>query len=95
MAPAGLEAVERAKASGTWTLFDAVERLEVPDDLASALAARPPARGHWDAFPRSVRRTILAWIALARRAETRAGRIEQTAILAQRNERANQGRPRG
>lgn len=90
MAPTGLAAVRRAKANGTWTAFDAVERLEVPDDLAEALAARPPARAHWDAFPRSVRRAILAWISQARKPETRARRVDQTATLAQRNERANE-----
>ena len=90
MAPAGIEAVERAKANGSWTILDPVERLEVPDDLAAALEARPPARDHWDAFPRTARRALLAWIAFAKRDETRARRIEQTAAAAQRNERANE-----
>ncbi len=44
-------AVEIAKANGSWSALDAVERLAVPDDLAAALDARPPARLHWDAFP--------------------------------------------
>ncbi len=88
MAPAGISAVERAKANGSWTILDAVERLEVPDDLEAALEARPPARRHWEAFPRSARRALLQWIALARREETRAKRIEETAAAAQRNERA-------
>ena len=42
MAPAGLAAIERAKANGSWSLLDSVERLEVPEDLAAALAARRP-----------------------------------------------------
>ena len=88
MAPAGLAAIEVAKANGTWTILDAVERLEVPDDLAAALADRPPAREEWDAFPRSARRGILEWIAIARRPETRAARILEAATLAQRGERA-------
>ena len=90
MAPAGVAAVEAAKANGMWTVLDSVERLEVPDDLAAALAARPPARHHWDAFPRSVRRSILEWIALARRDDTRRRRIEDAATMAHRNERAHQ-----
>jgi uncharacterized protein YdeI (YjbR/CyaY-like superfamily) len=91
MAPAGTMAVERARANGSWTILDAVERLELPDDLQAALDARPPARAHWEAFPRSPRRALLQWIALAKRAETRARRIEETAAAAQRNERANEG----
>jgi len=93
MAPAGLAAIERARANGSWTILDAVERLEVPDDLGQALDARPPAREHWDEFPRSARRALLEWIALARGDETRARRIEATAEGAQRNERANERRP--
>ncbi len=90
MAPAGIAAIERAKANGSWTILDAVERLEVPEDLGSALEARPPARANWDAFPRSARRALLEWIALEKRDETRARRIQETAAAAQRNERANE-----
>jgi uncharacterized protein YdeI (YjbR/CyaY-like superfamily) len=90
MAPAGQRIVEAARADGSWTKLDAVEALEVPDDLATALAARPPARKEFDAFPRSARRGILEWIAQAKRPQTRADRVSQTAQLAQRGERANQ-----
>ena len=90
MEPAGLALVEAAKADGSWTLLDAVEDLVVPDDLAAALDSAPPARAHWEAFPRSVRRSILEWIVHARRPETRARRVAVTAELASRNERANQ-----
>ncbi len=71
-------------------LLDAVEDLVVPDDLAAALDSAPPARAHWEVFPRSVRRSILEWIVLARRPETRARRVAVTADMASRNERANQ-----
>jgi uncharacterized protein YdeI (YjbR/CyaY-like superfamily) len=94
MAPAGLAVVDVAKANGSWTLLDAVEDLAVPDDLAAALDAAPLARAHWDAFPRSVRRGILEWIVHARRPETRAKRVAETADRASRNERANQWRDR-
>ncbi len=90
MTPAGLAVIEAAKADGSWTLLDAVEDLVVPDDLAAALDAHPPARAHWEAFPRSARRGILEWIVQARRPETRARRVAETAEKASRNERANQ-----
>jgi uncharacterized protein YdeI (YjbR/CyaY-like superfamily) len=88
MLPAGLAAVEEAKRSGTWSMLDDVEKLIVPDDLAVALAAAPPARTNWDAFSASARRAMLEWVVQARRPETRAKRIAQIADKAARNERA-------
>lgn len=93
MEPAGLALVEAAKADGSWTLLDDVENLVVPDNLAAAFTE--VGRGHWDAFPRSARRAILEWIVQARRPETRARRIAETAAKAEVGERANQWRPRG
>jgi uncharacterized protein YdeI (YjbR/CyaY-like superfamily) len=94
MEPPGIALVEAAKADGSWTLLDAVEDLVVPDDLAAAFAAHPPAAERWAAFPRSVRRAVLEWIVQARRPETRAKRVAETAEKAARNERANQWRPK-
>jgi uncharacterized protein YdeI (YjbR/CyaY-like superfamily) len=88
MTPAGLAAIERAKANGSWDVLDAAERLEVPADLAAALEARPPAAVHFAAFTPSARKMLLGWIALAQRPETRAGRIAKVAEAAERNERA-------
>jgi uncharacterized protein YdeI (YjbR/CyaY-like superfamily) len=87
MRPAGLAVVERAKADGSWTLFDGVERLEVPDDLAAALAARPPAAASFAAYPPSVRKQALASLVLARTPETRARRIAAIADAVARGER--------
>lgn len=93
MTEAGLRLVEEARRDGSWSALDAVEDLVVPDDLAAALGRRPPAREHWDGFPRSVRRGVLEWIVQAKRDETRRKRVEETAERAQRGERANQWRP--
>jgi len=87
LAPAGLAAIERAKTNGSWTVLDGPERLEVPDDLAAALAARPGAGANFAAFPPSARKSLLGWIALAQRPITRAGRIAKVADAAARNER--------
>lgn len=92
MTPAGLAKIEAAKQDGSWNALDAIEALEIPPDLGAALESYPAARGHFEAFPRSVKRGILEWIANARRPETRARRIEETARLAQDNQRANQWR---
>ena len=68
--------------------------LAMPDDLAAAFADNPGAREHWDGFPRSVRRAALEWIVQAKRPETRARRVTETARLAARGERPGQWRPR-
>jgi uncharacterized protein YdeI (YjbR/CyaY-like superfamily) len=88
MAPAGLAAIDRAKANGWWEILDAAERLEVPEDLAAALDARPPAAANFAAFPPSARKILLGWIAVAQRPETRVARITKIAEAAARNERA-------
>jgi uncharacterized protein YdeI (YjbR/CyaY-like superfamily) len=95
LAPAGAAMVAAAKADGSWTRLDGVERLEVPDDLAAAFAEHAGSRERWDAFPPSARRAILEWIVQARREPTRAKRVTETARLAARGERANQWRPKG
>jgi uncharacterized protein YdeI (YjbR/CyaY-like superfamily) len=88
MTPAGLEAIERAKANGSWEMLDSVERLEVPDDLATALAACPPAADRFASFSPSSRKQMLAWVAMAIRPGTRAARIDEIAAAAARGERA-------
>jgi uncharacterized protein YdeI (YjbR/CyaY-like superfamily) len=93
--PAGLAKIEQAQADGSWTALDAVEELQVPADLVAALVAQPPAESNFLAFPRSAKRGILEWIQNAKRPETRAARIAETARLAKVNERANQWRGKG
>jgi len=91
-APAVLAKVEAAKKDGSWAALDAVEALEIPPDLAKALKASKAAQTNFEAFPRSVKRGILEWILNAKRPETRAKRVEETARLAEKNIRANQWR---
>jgi uncharacterized protein YdeI (YjbR/CyaY-like superfamily) len=92
MTPAGMKIIETAKKDGSWTALDAVERLEIPPDLGQALDAYPAARVNFEGFPRSAKRGILAWIQNAKRPETRAKRVAETARLAEKNQRANQWR---
>ena len=93
MAPAGLAAIERAKANGSWTMLEDVENLVVPDDLAAALDAAPVAAANWAAFSPTTRRGFLEWVRQAKRPATRAARIERTVELAARNERTPTARP--
>jgi uncharacterized protein YdeI (YjbR/CyaY-like superfamily) len=87
MQPPGLASVERAKATGMWEAMTDVDDLVVPDDLAAALEAAPPAATYFDAFPPSTRRNILRWIASAKTPPTREKRISVTVQDAQRNVR--------
>ena len=51
--------------------------LEVPADLAAALAKSAAARRHFEAFAPSKQRDYLEWVTEAKREATRASRIEQ------------------
>ena len=94
MTEAGLAKIEAAKRDGSWTRIEGAQAGDVPDDLAEALARRPPAADRFAAFPPSSKRVILEWIGQAKRPETRAKRIEETAEKASRNIRANHYRSR-
>ena len=94
MQPAGLAAIDAAKADGSWSRIDGSEAAVVPDDLRAALDATPPAGTHFDAFPRGVRKGILQWIEQAKTPATRAKRVAETVAKAAQNERANQWVPK-
>lgn len=80
--PAGLAAIDAAKANGSWTALDDVEDLTVPEDLAAALEANPSAARQFAGFTDSVRKMTLFWISSAKRPETRAKRIDETVSAA-------------
>lgn len=92
MTESGLAKIEAARADGSWTRLDAIEALEIPEDLQQEFHRYNSAGTNFDRFPRSVRRSILEWIASAKRPATRKKRVQETARLAQDNLRANQWR---
>ncbi|MEV7018150.1 YdeI/OmpD-associated family protein [Streptomyces sp. NPDC093991] len=86
MRPAGLREVEKARADGRWEAAYASQRTAtVPDDLCAALAAAPAAaREFFEALDSRNRYAILHRIEEAKRARTRAARIEKfVAMLAE------------
>jgi uncharacterized protein YdeI (YjbR/CyaY-like superfamily) len=91
MLPAGERA---AVANGAWTVLDEVEDLIVPEDLAAAFTEYADAEDNWNQFPPSARRGILEWIVTAKRPETRAARVHETASLASIGERAARWQPK-
>lgn len=94
MQPAGIEMVELAKKTGTWSALDDVDKILIPTDLAAAFEKKPEALAYWEGFSRSSRRGILEWILNAKRPETRIQRIEETVRLAGENIKANQYNPK-
>ena len=87
--PAGLAAIARAQANGSWESLDAAEAGLVPDDLAAALEADDAAAGHFAAFSPSARKMILTWVLGAKQPATRARRVAETVRLAALGKRAN------
>jgi uncharacterized protein YdeI (YjbR/CyaY-like superfamily) len=92
MTPAGLAKIETAKKDRSWNALDASEALEIPPDLAKAFSENRFAKGYFDDFPRSVKKSILEWINNAKKPETRAKRVDETVTQAEKNIRANQWR---
>ncbi|MCB9552738.1 MAG: YdeI/OmpD-associated family protein [Myxococcales bacterium] len=80
--PAGIAAIEAAKADGSWAIYDDVEARVVPDDLAAALAAIEGATDAWAGFAPTSQKNILWWLKSAKTAPTRQKRIAETARLA-------------
>ena len=85
MAEAGLRVVKAAKRDGSWDALDTVEALQIPQDLAQALAANAEARENFDPLAPSAKKQYLWWIESAKRPGTRASRIEKTVQLAAMN----------
>jgi len=87
MHPAGHAEVERAKADGRWeAAYAGPASMEVPPDLAEALAAEPKAQAMFEGLNSQNRYAILYRIATAKRAETRARKIEQFVAMLSRGE---------
>ena len=86
----GLAMVDLAKKSGTWDALNDVENGLIPEDLKISLDNFPNAAVNFENFPKSAKRGILETILNAKRPETRAKRIEETARLAAENKRAFQ-----
>jgi uncharacterized protein YdeI (YjbR/CyaY-like superfamily) len=88
MTDAGRRAVEVARQNGWWTIYDPVEDLAEPHDLAAALDENAPARMAWDGFPPSARKAMLWWVISATKDDTRARRVETIVAKAADGERA-------
>ncbi len=87
MQPSGFAEIERAQADGRWeSAYAGAASIEVPAELATALAASPAAKQAFDRLSGQNRYAILYRIATAKQPQTRARRIEQFVAMLARGE---------
>jgi uncharacterized protein YdeI (YjbR/CyaY-like superfamily) len=87
VAPAGLSEIAAAKADGRWdAAYAPASTAEEPEDLRAALDAEPGARAFFDTLSGANRYAILYRVQTAKKAETRAARIEKFVGMCGRGE---------
>ena len=92
MTQAGIDSVEIAQQNGSWTILDEAETLEIPADLEKEFGSQPGAMDFFLSLSRSARKSILQWLVLAKRPETRQERITEIAALAAQKQKPKQFR---
>ncbi|MES2410828.1 MAG: YdeI/OmpD-associated family protein [Bacteroidota bacterium] len=85
MHESGLKKIETAKKNGSWETLDAVENLEMPQDLALAFAKNKKALDNYNSFSPSYRKSYLYWLNQAKREETRTARVAEIVNLCEQN----------
>jgi uncharacterized protein YdeI (YjbR/CyaY-like superfamily) len=87
MKPAGAAAIEQARADGRWeAAYAGPATIEIPDDLAQALDAKPKAAEMFARLTSQNRYAILYRLATAKRADTRLRRLAQFVEMLERGE---------
>jgi uncharacterized protein YdeI (YjbR/CyaY-like superfamily) len=87
MQPAGLAAIERARQDGRWdAAYDSPSTASVPDDLQAELDRNPAAKAFFATLNSRNRYAILFRIQTAKKAETRARRIQEFIGMLERQE---------
>ena len=88
MKPGGLEAVERARRDGRWdAAYDSPSGATVPADFQARLNKSAKAKAFFATLDSANRYAILFRIQTAKKAETRARRIEQFIQMLERKEK--------
>jgi uncharacterized protein YdeI (YjbR/CyaY-like superfamily) len=88
MKPAGLKAIESARRDGRWeAAYDSQSGATVPDDLQAELDRRPKAKAFFATLNSANRYAVLWRIQTAKKAETRAKRIEKLVGMLERGEK--------
>src|SRR3546814_6083073 len=89
MQPAGLREIEAAKADGRWdAAYEGAARMDVPGELAAALAGNRKAKAFFDTLDRTNRYAFCWRVQTAKKPETRDARADKfVAMLARGEER--------
>jgi len=88
MKPSGLKAVESARQDGRWdAAYASQSKSVVPDDLQAELDRNPKAKAFFATLDSRNRYAILHRIHTAKKAETRAKRIEQFVRMLEKKEK--------
>jgi len=91
MHESGLKSIEIAKANGSWSALDNVEKGIVPEDLQKAFDKNPKAFENYQSFTRGQRKSYLYWLNQAKRPETKQKRIKEIVRLCMNNIKARTG----
>jgi uncharacterized protein YdeI (YjbR/CyaY-like superfamily) len=87
MKPPGTAAIEQARSDGRWqAAYAGPATIEIPDDLAEALAAAPKAAAMFAVLTSQNRYAILYRLATAKRSDTRSRRLEKFVEMLTRGE---------
>jgi uncharacterized protein YdeI (YjbR/CyaY-like superfamily) len=86
----GIKKIETAKQNGSWESLDAVENLQIPDDLQNAFDLNKIAFDNYKNFSPSYRKNYLYWLNQAKRHETRNVRIAEIINYCEQNLKSRQ-----
>ena len=88
MKPSGLKAIEAAKADGRWKqAYASQKNISVAEDFQSALDRNKKAKAFFETLNSANRYSFLFRIETAKKAETRAKRIQQFVEMLEKNEK--------
>lgn len=88
MREGGLREIELARADGRWAAaYASAAVMEVPAELAAALAKAPKAASFFETLDRTNRYAVCWRVHTAKKAETRAARIEKLVAMLARGEK--------
>lgn len=86
--PAGLREIEAAKQDGRWqAAYDSASNMEVPPELAAALAKRVKARKFFEQLDKTNRYAFCWRVQTAKKPETRKARVEKFIAMLERGEK--------
>ena len=88
MRPGGQREVDAAKADGRWeAAYDGARNMDVPPELAAALAKNRKARTFFEALDKTNRYSVCWRVQTAKKPETKAKRVETLVAMLARGEK--------